>query len=99
MGKINEFNNVSGDVLFINNTLLYLIGESIFGIDEYDPWSFNYETLKLLCDAYGELNNFNYIKTKIENVMKLVIKMDYDKGHLVKYDLLEREFKQRINKK
>lgn len=98
MKKINEFNNIPNSILRINDKLLYLIAESIFGIDEYDPWSFNYKTLSLLCDAYDELDNFEYIKNKIDKVMSLLVKMDYEKGHSVKYGLLEDEFKQKIDK-
>ena len=98
MGKINELTNNNIPNIKVNNKLLYLVGESIFGIDENDPWSFNYNKLKLLCDAYGEMDKYEYIKSKVEKVMLLINRMDYERGHLVKWDLLENEFIQKIDK-
>jgi hypothetical protein len=98
MKKLNEYNNIPNSIIKIDDILLYLITESIFGIDEYDPWSFNYKTLEILCNAYDESNNFNYIKYKVEKVMMMMYKLDYEVGHKLKYNLIENEFGQKVVK-
>ena len=44
------------------------------------------------------MDKYEYIKSKVEKVMLLINRMDYERGHLVKWDLLENEFIQKIDK-
>lgn len=85
MNRIDEFriNNDPNDInIIIDSELLYSVIFRIFGMDDEDPWYYDYKYMKKLCSLYGFPNNYEYIKNKIEKIMKRIIdeNLDYDLG-------------------
>jgi hypothetical protein len=82
----------------ISDELLYNLGWAIFGIDDDDPWYFNYDYLKGLCLKLNESEKYDFIKNKMEKVMSRIIsdKLDYITGQELKYKYVEEEFGKKI---
>ena len=98
MKKINEFINNNKTKLVIDDKLLHYASNIIFGMDDEDPWHYDYDYLKLICEKSGHINHYEYIKNKMEFVMKRIIddKLDYDLGIDLKYKYVEEEFGQKV---
>jgi hypothetical protein len=99
MKKINEFKNIETSNK-ISDEFLSVLAWSIFGIDDEDPWSFNFNSLKDKCDSYLESNNYQYIKLKMEKVIKRLLEedLDYETGQDIKYKYVEEEFSQKVTR-
>jgi hypothetical protein len=85
----------------ISDELLYNLAWGIFGIDDNDPWYFNYDYLKGLCINLNELDKYDIIKAKMSRVMDKIIsdKLDYITGQELKYKYVEDEFGKKIIRK
>ena len=97
MKTINEFLNKKTSIL-IDNKLLHTSIFLIFGIDDEDPWSYDYNKLKYICELYNYPHHYEYIKLNIEILMKRIIdeNLDYDLGQDIKYQYAEEIFGQKI---
>jgi len=80
---------------------LFNLAWGIFGIDDNDPWYFNYDYLKGLCINLNELDKYDIIKAKMSRVMDKIIsdKLDYITGQELKYKYVEDEFDKKIIRK
>lgn len=102
MDDINEFKNYKKNTdnikMKIDDEFLFSVAFHIFGIDEEDPWTFDYNGLKTMCEIKGNLKQYNYIKEKIQKVMARIIydNLDYELGCELKYKYVEDEFGQNI---
>lgn len=86
--------------IHIDDEFLFSVAFHIFGIDDEDPWTFDYNGLKNMCIIKGNLNQYNYIKDKMVNVMNRIISdnLDYELGCDLKYKYVEEEFGQIITR-
>ena len=89
---------VKNDIIIIDTELLYISVFKIFGMDDEDPWYYDYNSLKKLCNLRNENDKFLYLKERIEKIMRRIIdeNLDYDLGHEIKYKYAEEEFGQKI---
>ena len=88
----------TNETIQIDDEFLFSVAFHIFGMDEEDPWTFDYNGLKTMCEIKGNLNQYNYIKEKIKKVMNRIISdnLDYELGCDLKYKYVEDEFGQII---
>lgn len=99
--KFTDSSELDNTKFEISDELLYNLAWGIFGIDENDPWYFNYDYLMGLCVKLNESEKYDFIKSKMEKVMSRIISdnLDYIEGQILKYKYVEDEFGKKIMKR